>query len=164
MVVLRFLFRSFTPTFSLYKAVLKTKQNLAVTFHRECSSCPAVCSLGRWNPFPYPLATSPSFFSNTALAPNSIYSPASSAPLSDGQLPPHFSEDTACIHDLTLQLKPVILLRQSAATTHHNPLTSDSCNVLTTLGRPPVSSAVTRGVSFPPFVQRKLKCVAEAAV
>lgn len=35
MVVLRFLFRSFTPTFSLYKAVLKTKQNLAVTFHRE---------------------------------------------------------------------------------------------------------------------------------
>jgi len=27
MVVLRFLFRSFTPTFSLYKAALKTKQN-----------------------------------------------------------------------------------------------------------------------------------------
>lgn len=27
MVVLRFLFRSFTPTFSLYKATLKTEQN-----------------------------------------------------------------------------------------------------------------------------------------
>lgn len=27
MVVLRFLFRSFTPTFSLYKAAIRTKEN-----------------------------------------------------------------------------------------------------------------------------------------
>lgn len=35
MVVLRFLFLSFTPTFSLYKAVVKPNQNLTVTSHRE---------------------------------------------------------------------------------------------------------------------------------
>lgn len=107
---------------------------------------------------------SPSFFRNTALAPNPIYSSASSAPLSDGQVPPHRPEAAACAHDLTLQLTPVMLLRQGAAATHPTPLTRGSCGVPATLGESLVSSAVTEEGSFLRWVQRKLKRVAEAAV
>jgi len=62
------------------------------------------------------------------LTPNPIYLSASSTPPSDGQVPPHFSGATACMHDLALQLKPVTLLGQPGAATHPKPLTSDSCN------------------------------------
>lgn len=95
-----------------------------------------------------------------ALASNSMYSFASSIPISDGQVLHHFSEATACTHDIILQLKPAMLLMQSAAAAY---LTCAFCNMPTVLGRSLVSSVVTGEGSFLPLVQSKLKCAAQAA-
>lgn len=132
--------------------------NSAPSFDIPCYSDPVGYSLRSRSPFPHPLATSPSFIGNTALAPKPIHSSASSPLLSDAQVPPHFLEAAAYTHELTWQLKPVTLLRQSAAAAHHNPLTSDSCSVPDTLGEPLVSSAVTGKGRFLYLIQRKLVC------